>query len=151
MKVKMKKIIWLKETFDMSNVIYSLKESAINAVTKGKYDPNKNYCLDCGACCTYFKIDFPESELKSHGGQVPDEYAVRSSPQNFVMKGREVFNKGGWCQSLTGEIGKNVFCTIYENRPSVCRKFDVITSDGHQNPRCKQARKNRGLPPDLIP
>ncbi len=147
----MSKIIWIKEALDMSNVIYQLKESAINAVTKGQYDPNKNYCLDCGACCTYFKIDFPSEELKSNGGQVPDEYTVESGKGTHVMKGREIFNKGEWCKSLTGEIGKNVFCTIYEQRPSVCRKFDVITPDGHQNPRCKQARKARGLTPELIP
>ena len=40
-----KMIIYLKEVFGFEK--------------KEKIDPNKNYCLDCGACCTYFKVLIP--------------------------------------------------------------------------------------------
>lgn len=114
-----------------------------------KLDPNKNYCLDCGACCQFFKVTFKKKESSENGGQVPKEYIEIYDASRMNMIGRGKFNDKVFCKSLTGEIGKQVFCTIYENRPSVCREFEVIFKDGTQNPRCAQARKSAGLKPFL--
>lgn len=118
-------------------------------VDNGKrYDPNKNYCMDCGACCTYFKIYFPKKESSEFGGQVPKEMVEKYDRTRINMKGRHLF-RGTPCVALTGEIGKNVSCSIYENRPNVCREFEVISKDGKQNPRCMRARREFGLKPEL--
>ena len=45
------------------------------------------------------------------------------------------------CAALTGQIGRNVACGIYEWRPSPCREF----SEGEA--ACDKARARHGLPP----
>lgn len=117
--------------------------------TSKKLDPNKNYCLDCGACCNYFKVFFPKSESSEFGGQVPVEFIEKYDSKNINMIGRGEFKSGVKCKALEGEIGKHVSCSVYENRPSVCRAFEVISPEGIQNPRCRKARVFFGLPGDL--
>lgn len=128
-------IIYLKEVFGSKN--------------EKKLDPHKNYCLDCGACCNYFKVYFSKKESSEFGGQVPQEYVEKYDDKHMNMIGRNKFKSGQRCKALDGEIGKQVFCTIYENRPSVCRAFEVISPEGYQNPRCRKARIQFGLPGDL--
>lgn len=130
-------LIFLKEIFGNSNA--------------PKLDPNKNYCLDCGACCNFFKVYFPKEESSALGGQVPADFVEKYDRKNINMIGRQKFRGGVRCKALEGEIGKQVSCSIYENRPSVCRAFEVISPEGVQNPRCAKARKDFGLVPNLEP
>jgi Fe-S-cluster containining protein len=51
------------------------------------------------------------------------------------------------CIALSGQIGKSVGCTIYENRPTCCRKFAASYENGSRNPNCDLARKSKGLKP----
>lgn len=128
-------IIFLKQIFSNSN--------------GKKLDPEKNYCLDCGACCNYFKVYFSKKESSDFGGQVPSDFVEKYDSKNMNMIGRQKFKSGNRCKALEGEIGKEVSCSIYANRPSVCRAFEVISPEGVQNPRCKKAREHYGLPGDL--
>ena len=52
-----------------------------------------------------------------------------------------------YCVALSGTIGKEVYCSIYERRSSVCREFEPAWQDNRGNPRCNQARLARGLEP----
>ncbi len=45
------------------------------------------------------------------------------------------------CRALEGELGKNVTCVAYAQRPSPCR--EVEPGDA----KCTQARAKHGLPP----
>jgi Fe-S-cluster containining protein len=45
------------------------------------------------------------------------------------------------CAALTGQVGRQVACGIYEWRPSPCREFQA-GSDA-----CQQARRRHGLAP----
>ena len=45
------------------------------------------------------------------------------------------------CVALTGEIGKQVSCSIYDQRPSPCREFDI------EHAACNRARQRCGLAP----
>ena len=63
--------------------------------------------------------------------------------------GRNNFNDQTYCKALEGNIGINVKCNIYENRPNVCKDFQAVSSDGIQNIRCMKARKSAGLDPYL--
>ncbi|PTB84579.1 zinc/iron-chelating domain-containing protein, partial [Pseudidiomarina aestuarii] len=67
-------------------------------------------------------------------------------PHLLCMQGTN--QKQPRCVALDGEIGVQVGCTIYANRPSPCREF--IAGDEGENPFCDKARAQHGLPP-LIP
>ena len=100
-------------------------------------DPAANPCLDCGACCSHFRVSFYCGELAGeNGGQVPVELVTQLSA---CMKGTEM--GGGRCISLRGELGKpGIHCAIYENRPTPCREFDIWLPDGTPNPDCQRLR-----------
>jgi hypothetical protein len=47
--------------------------------------------------------------------------------------------------SLEGEVGLQVSCAIYLQRPSTCREFDVLDVDGQPNFHCFTLRIRIGL------
>jgi Fe-S-cluster containining protein len=51
------------------------------------------------------------------------------------------------CEALIGEIGRKVFCSIYDRRSSACRNFEPSWQNLHSNPRCDQARLAWALKP----
>lgn len=111
-------------------------------------------CQKCGACCTYFHKD----ELKENNyplWAVPINPNFDKVPPQFVQIGKRVIAcdsqddadngisyetskfvrpDGLRCSALAGEIGKDVSCAIYVNRPPVCRNFEVGSE------RCIEAR-----------
>ncbi|MEE1926037.1 YkgJ family cysteine cluster protein [Pseudomonas sp. 148P] len=102
-------------------------------------------CLSCGACCAHFRVSFFWGECTSAGGCVPDDLVVQISPSRVAMIGTDA--KPTRCISLSGEVGKAVACTMYEQRSSPCREFDASWENGEHNPRCDDARAAHGLPP----
>lgn len=102
-------------------------------------------CLSCGACCAFFRVSFYWGECQSAGGVVPDQLTQQISPYRACMKGTE--SKPGRCTALLGDIGSPVRCTIYEDRPSPCREFNVHGEGGLANEDCNRARAHFGLPP----
>lgn len=105
-----------------------------------------NPCLDCGACCSHFRISFYGGESDAHpGGFVPDRLVVPINPVMACMKGTE---KGGArCVALEGEIGVAIGCSIYAHRPTPCREYPVWLDDGTPNPDCQRLRAAIGKPP----
>ncbi|WP_342623231.1 YkgJ family cysteine cluster protein [Pseudomonas alkylphenolica] len=104
-----------------------------------------NPCLNCGACCGYFRVSFFWGECTSAGGLVPDDLVVQINPTRVAMIGTD--SKPCRCISLEGEIGKGVSCGIYEQRSTPCREFEAAWVDGQPNPSCDAARAAYGLPP----
>jgi hypothetical protein len=96
-------------------------------------------CLACGACCASFRVDFSADELEPHGGHVPEGLAVDVT--SFVCRMRGTDHARPRCAALTGTIGKQARCAIYEWRPSPCREFEA-GSDA-----CNSARARHGLAP----
>jgi Fe-S-cluster containining protein len=47
---------------------------------------------------------------------------------------------GNRCSALVGEIGSRAQCSVYENRPLVCREFQPGAED------CIMVRRRLGLP-----
>ncbi len=105
-------------------------------------------CQKCGACCAYFRVSFywREAEPNDQQNPVPKELCEDSDDQHRTMKGTSGKHKLK-CVALSGEIGKYVACTIYENRSSTCRNFSASYENGYQNIRCDQARAKHGLAP----
>jgi Fe-S-cluster containining protein len=108
-----------------------------------------NPCLDCGICCTHFRISFYWAEADdAPGGFVPTAMTEKLTPHLRCMKGSNDVPRR--CGALAGEVGKAVKCTIYENRPTPCREFPVFFEDGTPNPKCDELRTKIGLPA-LVP
>lgn len=96
-------------------------------------------CQACGACCTNFRVSFYLGETDAApGGSVPAQLTEAVTPLLRCMKGTG--SKPVHCIALEGEVGKRVSCSIYAQRPSPCREFDVFEADGSPDPRCAALR-----------
>ena len=100
-----------------------------------------NLCLSCGACCAHFRVSFYWAEADdAPGGYVPTGLTEKVNAHLCCMSGTQ--GKPPRCVALSGEVGKQVACTIYERRPSPCREFNVFEADGTPNQRCLNLRKS---------
>ena len=105
-----------------------------------------NPCLTCGACCAFFRASFYWAETAEYTpGGVPSELTKKLNDFFAVMKGSDSIPPR--CIALKGEIGREVYCEIYENRTGPCREFEPSWYNGHPNPRCDRARLAWGLQP----
>ena len=105
-----------------------------------------NPCLDCGACCAFYRVSFYWAEAELFlGGTVPAELTTQLNPHLAAMRGTEA--KPTRCVALQGRIGEAVACGIYEHRPSPCRELMPAWLDGEASPKCDKARAAHGLPP----
>lgn len=103
-------------------------------------------CQTCGACCAFFIVAFPTSELNSEiGGMVPEGMTLPLDNLRSYMKGTKSKTRRCRCNALEGVVGHNVCCTIYENRPSSCRNFSRSWSANKGNELCDKARLAYGL------
>ncbi|MBV8621723.1 MAG: YkgJ family cysteine cluster protein [Curvibacter sp.] len=96
-------------------------------------------CLSCGACCSAYRVDFSIYELDEAGGQVPAGLTVEVNGSTCRMRGTDHVPLR--CAALTGKVGEQVACGIYEWRPSPCREFEA------GDYACDRARARHGLPP----
>ena len=101
-----------------------------------------NPCNGCGGCCKTFRISFYHGEMKSQGGYVPNDLVTPINSFMVCMKGSESGLQRTGCVAQ-GVDGK---CTIYSERPSVCREYHVWDEQGNPNPRCQVIRAKAGLP-----
>lgn len=98
-----------------------------------------NLCQTCGACCARFRVSFYWGEADdAPGGIVPAQLTEVVSPHLRCMKGTAI--EPAHCVALEGEVGKWTSCRIYPWRPSTCREFDVLETDGSPNVRCAALR-----------
>jgi hypothetical protein len=111
-----------------------------------------NPCMQCGACCAFFRVSFywEESSAGTADG-VPTEFTSEVSDFLQCMKGTN--QPSPRCVALTGKIGEKVGCKIYLKRSSTCRDFGLhledgkIVVNGENLIRCNEARKAWNLPP----
>jgi Fe-S-cluster containining protein len=105
-----------------------------------------NPCLECGACCAYYRVSFywTESNLVQLEG-IPIEMTDKFNYFRLMMKGSS--GSKPRCIALKGFIGKKVHCSIYAKRASVCRDFSASWENGIHNERCDKARVAWGLLP----
>lgn len=97
-------------------------------------------------CCSSFRVSFYWGEANdAPGGCVPAELTEQVTPYLRAMKGTHPIPQR--CVALQGELGKQVGCSIYAQRPTPCRDFAVWEKDGQPNEACTRARAKIGLPP----
>ncbi len=82
-------------------------------------------CLACAACCKNYSPRFKPPDvkriakkLKMTEGVFVETYLLRDEDGDFVVKSKP-------CPFL----GDDNFCTIYEDRPSDCRRFPYTDED----------------------
>ena len=96
-----------------------------------------NPCVRCGACCATYRVSFYWSEAEANG--LADTLTEKLSPWMSCMAGT---NRAlPRCVALRGEIGADIGCSIYAQRPSPCR--ELLPGDE----QCHRARARHGLPP----
>jgi len=96
-------------------------------------------CLTCGACCASYRVDFSVYEMQDMGGRVPLGLAVEVNGHTWRMRGTDHVPLR--CAALTGKVGEQAACGIYEWRPNPCRELEP------GDPGCERARVRHGLPP----
>ena len=77
-------------------------------------------CLACGACCA-FSESWPAFIGDGDGEGIPDELI------DFERERMQCY--GDRCSALVGEIGSRAQCSVYDNRPLVCREFQPGSED----------------------
>lgn len=104
-----------------------------------------NPCVRCGACCASFRVDFAREELQSEGGSVPDGLAVDVNGATCRMRGTD--HAPPRCAALSGRVGVDARCGIYEWRPGPCREFGMLAPLGRGDAACARARARHGIAP----
>lgn len=103
-------------------------------------------CLSCGACCAHFRVAFHWSEADpATGGITPPALTEAFDPHRVVMRGTQ--SRTPRCVALHGEVGRQVACTIYAQRPSPCHALVAAWENGLPSPQCDRARLAHGLQP----
>jgi uncharacterized protein len=101
-------------------------------------------CTHCGACCASFRVDFPEEELQSQGGCVPDSMADEIRHGSYRLRGTDYAQPR--CAALQGIVGQAAWCGLHEYRPNVCRDFAPFSAHERFDDACNRARARHGLP-----
>lgn len=96
---------------------------------------NSEVCLQCGACCASFRVSFYWAEGESLG--IPEQMTCKVNDFYSCMKGTE--KKPVKCVALSGDVGKQVACQIYQQRSSTCQSVQV------GDEQCQKARALHGL------
>lgn len=111
-----------------------------------------NPCFECGQCCQKLRVSFYHGEIATNSsdvadhlsmGTVPPEFTVQLTPYLACMRGTETGKQG--CIALSHDAKEGYRCTIYDQRPSPCRDFNIFEEDGSLNPLCDKLRRAAGL------
>ena len=95
-------------------------------------------CLNCGACCQNYRVEFSVYELQSMGGSVPDELTHEAGGNRYRMTGPQQHPVR--CVALTDLGNGCTGCGIYEQRSQPCRDFPFASYG------CHDTREKLGLP-----
>lgn len=100
-------------------------------------------CRECGACCAFYTcVAVAETDCvpRSHYWKIGERGGSPAPLAKRQMRRDPTTNN---CVALEGEIGTQVRCGIYIQRPAVCREFKAGSD------QCHAARRAFGLEPPL--
>ena len=104
----------------------------------------ENPCLNCGGCCSHFRVSFYHGEIEGMPlGVVPAHLTEKLTESRACMQGTS--QKNPRCIALSGTPGVQTSCTIYAQRPTPCREFMAWDEHGMPNVDCQRLRANLGL------
>lgn len=76
-------------------------------------------CQNCGACCQFHISVSVRNDDENLPFLIEQNLVEAADEGHYRMK----LDSNRRCIALTGEIGKSVSCSIYENRPVTCRLY----------------------------
>ena len=98
----------------------------------------------------WISLVFVAFTAEESGGAGSKYFSAQMNPEkavamfNIEMIGTD--SKPCRCTALSGEVGRQVACTLYAQRSSTCREFEASWEHGEHNPSCDAARAAYGLP-----
>ena len=98
-------------------------------------------CLECGACCATWAVQFDRIEVTR---ALRPHVVPAATSRHVILAGTE--GDQPRCAALKGQIGTRVRCTLYDKRPSPCHEVQASLQDGHRDITCDEARTRHGLP-----
>ncbi len=99
-------------------------------------------CTRCGACCVYGLV-IPINRREPEPLLRYIEVTLDDAPDVVVERAFERDETDGRCSNLAGEVGVEIGCTVYPDRPQLCRDFDAGSD------RCFGYRRMHGIDPPL--
>lgn len=105
-----------------------------------RYSSDQNPCLNCGACCAHFRVSFYWAEAEMLG--LPEHLTEPLTAVYSCMAGTN--RSMPRCAALEGDVGGDVACSVYMQRPSPCRELQA------GDDKCNRARRRHGLAPIIL-
>jgi uncharacterized protein len=99
-------------------------------------------CITCGACCV-FGLVIPINRREPEPLTRYMEVTLDDAPGVVVERVFERDEADGRCVNMAGEVGVEIGCTVYPDRPQICRDFDAGSD------RCFGYRRMYGIEPPL--
>ena len=99
-------------------------------------------CVTCGACCVYGLV-IPINRRDPEPLQRYVEVTLDEAPDIVIERAFERSESDGRCVNMAGEVGIEIGCTVYPDRPQICRDFDAGSD------RCFGYRRMYGIDPPL--
>jgi Fe-S-cluster containining protein len=99
-------------------------------------------CIPCGACCVYGLI-IPINRREPEPLERYIEVTLDEAPDVVIERAFERDDRDGRCVNMAGEVGVEIGCTVYPDRPQICRDFDAGSD------RCFGYRRMYGIDPLL--
>ena len=99
-------------------------------------------CIPCGACCVYGLV-IPINRREPEPLKRYMEITLDEAPDIVIERAFERDETDGRCVNMAGEVGVEIGCTVYPDRPQICRDFDAGSD------RCFGYRRMYGIDPPL--
>ncbi|MGD9563587.1 MAG: YkgJ family cysteine cluster protein [Pyrinomonadaceae bacterium] len=99
-------------------------------------------CVPCGACCVYGLV-IPINRREPEPLKRYIEVTLDNAPDVVIERAFERDEADGRCVNMAGEVGVEIGCTVYPDRPQICRDFDAGSD------RCFGYRRMYGIDPPL--
>ncbi|MBI3523668.1 MAG: YkgJ family cysteine cluster protein [Betaproteobacteria bacterium] len=77
-------------------------------------------CVTCGGCCAW-SASWPVFIGDGDSQGIPEEV--------IDFENGRMLSHGNRCAALEGRLGERVSCSVYANRPLVCREFQAGSPD----------------------
>lgn len=88
-------------------------------------------CMTCGLCC-YIPLIVPVTRAESERLNSYCDILLDDNEEAIVVDRVLTRNDDGRCRNLEGTLGEKIGCTIYNDRPQVCRDFEAGSDRCHE-------------------
>lgn len=88
-------------------------------------------CTTCGICC-FLPLIVPVTKAESERLTSYCDILLDGADEDIVVDRVLARSDDGRCRNLKGTLGENIGCSVYEDRPQVCRDFEAGSDRCHE-------------------